>query len=126
MALDVSSSSELTAALAKHAVVVSLIPYTHHAAVIRAAITTGTHVVTTSYVNPQMRALHEEARQRGIVVMNEIGLDPGLDHLYAVKTFDEVHAQGGKVWCSLDDHLTVLTPFPDQTLLLLLWGSPCP
>jgi spermidine synthase / saccharopine dehydrogenase (NADP+, L-glutamate-forming) len=97
VALDVTSSSELTASLAQHAIVVSLIPYTHHAAVIRAAIATGTHVVTTSYVSPPMRALHEEARKRGIVVLNEVGLDPGIDHLYAVKTIGEVHAKGGKV-----------------------------
>jgi saccharopine dehydrogenase-like NADP-dependent oxidoreductase len=65
--------------------------------VIRAAIAGKTHVVTTSYVSPAMRALDAEARAAGIVVMNEIGLDPGIDHLYAVKTIDEVHAKGGKV-----------------------------
>ena len=36
-------------------------------------------------------------KKAGIVVMNEIGLDPGIDHLYAVKTIDEVHAKGGKI-----------------------------
>jgi hypothetical protein len=43
-----------------------------------------------------MRELHMEAEKAGIVVMNEIGLDPGIDHLYAVKTIDEVHEKGGK------------------------------
>ena len=98
IALDVTSSTALTAALSSHAVVVSLIPYTHHAAVIRAALTTGTHVVTTSYVNPEMRALQDEVKAKGIVVLNEVGLDPGIDHLYAVKTIGEVHDKGGKVW----------------------------
>jgi len=44
-----------------------------------------------------MRALDKAAKEAGIVVMNEIGLDPGIDHLYAVKTIDEVHEKGGKV-----------------------------
>jgi len=44
-----------------------------------------------------MRELDEEAKKAGIIVFNEIGLDPGIDHLYAVKTIDEVHAKGGKV-----------------------------
>ena len=76
---------------------ISLLPYTYHAAVIRAAIKGKTHVVTTSYVSPAMRELEDEVKAAGIVVMNEIGLDPGIDHLYAIKTIDEVHAKGGKV-----------------------------
>ncbi|KAF8990191.1 S-adenosyl-L-methionine-dependent methyltransferase [Cyathus striatus] len=56
---------------------------------------------TTSYISPAMRELDEEAKKAGVVVMNEIGLDPGIDHLYAVKTIDEVHAKGGKVCFSL-------------------------
>ena len=47
-----------------------------------------------------MRELDAAAKEAGIVVMNEIGLDPGIDHLYAVKIIDEVHARGGKV-CQL-------------------------
>ena len=72
-------------------------PYIHHVNVIKAAIKGKTNVVTTSYVSPGIRALEDEIKQAGIVVMNEIGLDPGVDHLYAIKTIDEVHAKGGKV-----------------------------
>ncbi|KAG8990606.1 hypothetical protein FRB93_003153 [Tulasnella sp. JGI-2019a] len=95
--LDVDNVSALEAAVASHDVVVSLIPYIHHAAVIKAAIKGKTHVVTTSYVSPGMRELDEEAKKAGIVVFNEIGLDPGIDHLYAVKTINEVHEKGGKI-----------------------------
>lgn len=97
ISLDVTDASALEVEVARHDVVVSLIPYTYHAAVIRAAIKGRTHVVTTSYVSPAMRELDDEAKKAGIVVMNEIGLDPGIDHLYAVKTIDEVHERGGKV-----------------------------
>lgn len=84
-------------AIAAADLVVSLIPYIYHAAVIKAAIKGRTHVVTTSYVSPAMRELDAAARQAGIVILNEIGLDPGIDHLYAVKTIGEVHEKGGKV-----------------------------
>lgn len=97
ISLDVSATDALEAAVADHDLVISLIPYTHHAAVIKAAIKGKTHVVTTSYVSPSMLELDEEAKKAGIVVMNEIGLDPGIDHLYAIKTIDEVHSKGGKV-----------------------------
>jgi saccharopine dehydrogenase-like NADP-dependent oxidoreductase len=97
ISLDVTNTAALEAAVAEHDLVISLIPYTYHADVIKAAIKGKTHVVTTSYVSPAMRALDEEAKAAGIVVLNEIGLDPGIDHLYAVKTIDEVHEKGGKV-----------------------------
>jgi spermidine synthase / saccharopine dehydrogenase (NADP+, L-glutamate-forming) len=100
ISLDVASTAELESVVAAHDLVISLIPYTYHSAVIKAAIKGKTHVVTTSYVSPSMRELDEEAKKAGIVVMNEIGLDPGIDHLYAIKIIDEVHAKGGKV-CTL-------------------------
>jgi len=95
--LDASNSAALEAEIAKYDLVVSLIPYTFHADVIKAAIKAKIHVVTTSYVSPAMRELDAEAKAAGIVVMNEIGVDPGIDHLYAIKTIGEVHAKGGKV-----------------------------
>ncbi|KAF7338576.1 Saccharopine dehydrogenase [Mycena venus] len=97
VSLDVSDSAAIEAAVAAHDLVISLIPYTHHAAVIKAAIKGKTNVVTTSYVSPAMRELDAAAREAGIIVLNEIGLDPGIDHLYAVKIVDEVHAKGGKI-----------------------------
>jgi CRISPR/Cas system-associated endonuclease Cas3-HD len=62
--------------LSKNDLVVSLIPYTYHATVIKAAIRTKKNVVTTSYVSPAMMELEKEAKEAGITVMNEIGLDP--------------------------------------------------
>ena len=95
--LDVTNEQALDAEVAKHDLVISLIPYTFHAAVIKAAIRQKKHVVTTSYVSPAMLELDQQCKDAGITVMNEIGLDPGIDHLYAVKTIDEVHKEGGKI-----------------------------
>ncbi|TFK21590.1 spermidine synthase [Coprinopsis marcescibilis] len=97
ISLDVNDKEALDAAVAAHDLVISLIPYTYHAQVIKAAIKGKKDVVTTSYVSPAMRELDEAAKEAGITVLNEIGLDPGIDHLYAVKTIDEVHAKGGKI-----------------------------
>lgn len=97
VALDVNDAAALDAAVGQHDLVISLIPYTFHAKVIQSAIRTKKHVVTTSYVSPAMEELAAEAKAAGITVMNEIGLDPGIDHLYAVKTIEEVHQAGGKI-----------------------------
>ncbi|KAF3906069.1 hypothetical protein ABW21_db0207685 [Orbilia brochopaga] len=97
ISLDVTDDKALDAELAKHDLVISLIPYTFHAAVIKSAIRQKKHVVTTSYVSPAMMELDQQCKDAGITVMNEIGLDPGIDHLYAVKTIEEVHQEGGKI-----------------------------
>ncbi|KXX78096.1 Saccharopine dehydrogenase [NADP(+), L-glutamate-forming] [Madurella mycetomatis] len=97
ISLDVTDDKALDAEVAKHDLIISLIPYTFHAAVIKSAIRNKKNVVTTSYVSPAMLELDAEAKAAGITVMNEIGLDPGIDHLYAIKTIEEVHQAGGKI-----------------------------
>ncbi|KAJ7270722.1 saccharopine dehydrogenase [Mycena haematopus] len=116
LVLDVAAPSPtpLERAVASHDLVISLVPYVHHAAVVRAALKAasggggnesaterkgkgGPHVVTTSYVSPELRALDGEAKDAGIVVLNEVGLDPGIDHVSAVRVVGEVHAKCGKV-----------------------------
>ena len=95
--VNANDAEDLSKAVQGHDLVISLIPYTYHAAVIKAACQHKADVVTTSYVSDAIRALEPEIRAAGITVMNEIGLDPGLDHLYAVKAIKEVHDQGGQV-----------------------------
>jgi saccharopine dehydrogenase-like NADP-dependent oxidoreductase len=97
ISLDASSTAGLEKQVAAHDLVISLIPYIYHAAVIKAAIKGNTQVVTTSYVSPAIMELDAAAKKAGITVLNEVGVDPGVDHLYAIKKIDEVHAKGGKV-----------------------------
>ncbi|GKT45065.1 saccharopine dehydrogenase [NADP(+), L-glutamate-forming] [Colletotrichum spaethianum] len=96
IALDVAST-ELDAHVAAHDLVISLVPFIHHPVVIKAGIRGNTHVVTTSYVSPAIKELEDEAKAAGITVLNEVGVDPGVDHLYAIKTIGEVHSKGGKI-----------------------------
>ncbi|KEF61722.1 saccharopine dehydrogenase [NADP+, L-glutamate-forming] [Exophiala aquamarina CBS 119918] len=97
ISLDVTNDEALDTEVAKVDLVISLIPYTFHATVIKSAIRKKKNVVTTSYVSPAMLELQDQAKEAGITVLNEIGLDPGIDHLWAVKTIEEVHKAGGKV-----------------------------
>ncbi|GMK55924.1 hypothetical protein CspeluHIS016_0209800 [Cutaneotrichosporon spelunceum] len=97
LSVDVSSAEALRNAVKGHDVVVSLVPYTLHRSVMEAALAEKAHVVTTSYVNPQMRELDQQFKDAGLICFNEIGLDPGVDHLYAVKIIDEIHRAGGKI-----------------------------
>ncbi|KAL9136591.1 MAG: hypothetical protein Q9175_002210 [Cornicularia normoerica] len=95
--LDVSNLADLDKAIEAHSLVISLVPYIYHAAIIKLAIQKKVNVVTTSYVSPAIKELEVAAKEAGIVILNEVGVDPGVDHLYAVKKIGEVHAKGGKV-----------------------------
>lgn len=97
VAIDVGDEKALDAEVAKHDLIISLIPYIFHHLVIKSGTRNKKNVVTTSYVSPAMMELDQQCKDAGITVMNEIGLDPGIDHLYAVKTIDEVHSAGGKI-----------------------------
>ncbi|ORX67545.1 Saccharopine dehydrogenase [Linderina pennispora] len=97
ISLDVEDDAALEQAVAAHDLTISLIPYTQHARVMKAAIKAKKHVVTTSYISPAMEELDAAAREAGVICMNEIGLDPGIDHLYALKIINEVQEQGGKI-----------------------------
>lgn len=97
VSLDVTNDKALDSILSENDLVISLIPYIYHPNVVRSAIRTKKDVVTSSYISPALRELESEIKDAGITVMNEIGLDPGIDHLYAVKTIDEVHRAGGKI-----------------------------
>lgn len=54
-------------------------------------------MVTASYCSPEMAKLHDAAESAGITILNEVGLDPGIDHLLAMECFDEIRSHGGKV-----------------------------
>lgn len=78
-------------------VVVSLLPYTYHLKVARSCLKHRKHLVTTSYVKPEMQALDKEARDKDLIFLNELGLDPGIDHMSAMKIIDDIKSRGGKV-----------------------------
>ena len=80
-----------------HDMTVSLLPYKFHSAVARVCLKHGKNLVTTSYIQSEMLLLDEEVRNKGILFLNEAGLDPGIDHMSAMKVIDGIHSRGGKV-----------------------------
>ncbi|MBN1939048.1 MAG: saccharopine dehydrogenase NADP-binding domain-containing protein [Candidatus Aminicenantes bacterium] len=95
--LDLNNKAALAGEIAAADVVVSLVPYLFHPVVARLCLAAGKPMVTTSYVSEAMRALDAEARTAGIPLVNEVGLDPGIDHMEAMRVIDEIHARGGRV-----------------------------
>lgn len=77
--------------------VISLLPAAYHVLVAEECIAQKKLMVTASYVSPAMRALDAKAREAGILILNEIGVDPGIDHMSAMKIIDRVKADGGKI-----------------------------
>lgn len=73
----------LAAALAPGDIVVSMLPADQHVAIAGMCLAAGAHFVSSSYIAPEMRALDDAFRDKGLVSVNEVGLDPGIDHLMA-------------------------------------------
>lgn len=92
-----TDSEGVESRIAEADIAISLLPPAHHATVARLCIKHGRHMATTSYVSDEMRALDEPAKDRGVVVLNECGVDPGTDHMSAMRVFDDVAHRGGKI-----------------------------
>lgn len=100
IALDVQASGGMEALdglIASSDVVISLLPYVFHLDVARKCLAHKRHLVTTSYVKPEMRALDGAAREAGLLFLNELGLDPGIDHMSAMRVIEAVKGAGGTV-----------------------------
>jgi len=76
---------------------VSLLPYVYHVQVAHACVDSRIPMVTTSYVSDDMQALDQPARDAGVILLNEVGLDPGIDHMSAMRIIDRVHDAGGQI-----------------------------
>lgn len=95
---------ELEKLIQSHDIVISLLPYSFHPDVAKLCIKHGVNMVTASYLSPAMAELDHAAKQAGITVVNEVGVDPGIDHMLAMQCFNDVQVRGGKVtsfvsWC---------------------------
>lgn len=97
MQWTVDKQQELDQMISEHDLTVSLLPWIHHIMVAEKCIALKKNMVTTSYVKPEMKALHQQAIDAGIIILNELGLDPGIDHMGAMRIIDHVHGKGGKI-----------------------------
>jgi saccharopine dehydrogenase-like NADP-dependent oxidoreductase len=93
----VDREDELDIMIAGHDLTVSLLPWQYHPLVARHCLKHKKNMVTTSYVKPEMQALDNQAKEAGIIILNELGLDPGIDHMSAMRIIDSVHSRGGQI-----------------------------
>ena len=78
-------------------IVVSMLPASMHVLLAEDCVIQGVNMITASYVSEEIKALDEKAKEKGVLLLNEIGLDPGIDHLSAKKIIDEIQEQGGQI-----------------------------
>ncbi len=83
--------------VSEHDITVSFLPYRYHILAAKVCIKSKKPLVTTSYVQPGMAELDESAKEAGVIILNESGLDPGIDHMTAMKVIDHIHGSNGKV-----------------------------
>ncbi len=97
MEWTVDDEEGLDRMVGEHDITVSLLPWAWHPLVARYCIRHKKNMVTTSYVKPEMQELDSQAKDAGIIILNELGLDPGIDHMSAMRIIDDVKGRGGKV-----------------------------
>lgn len=97
ISLDVFKKDEREKAIKDANLVISMLPARFHIEVAKDCVKFGKNMVTASYVSEEMAALDSEVKEKGLVFMNEIGVDPGLDHMSAMKVIDRIRENGGKV-----------------------------
>lgn len=97
LSFNALNSTERRPEIEKADLVVSMLPARFHVEVALDCIDLKTNLITPSYVSPEMRELHTRAEEAGILIMNEIGVDPGLDHMSAARVLDEIRSKDGRV-----------------------------
>ena len=97
IAFDVNDADQRSSLISNHDLVISMLPAYMHLEVAKDCLAHGKHMVTASYISPDMLALDQEVRNKNLVFMNECGLDPGIDHMSAMKVIDSIREQGGEM-----------------------------
>jgi saccharopine dehydrogenase-like NADP-dependent oxidoreductase len=95
--LDIFNEASRKTAIKNADIVISMLPASLHIDVAKDCLLFGKNMVTASYVSPEMQALNESAKNKGLVFMNEIGVDPGIDHMSALQVLDRIRDEGGTV-----------------------------
>ena len=95
--LDVFNEKQREEAVKAADIVISMLPARFHIEVAKDCITFGKNLVTASYISDEMQALNKEVVEKGLVFMNEIGVDPGIDHMSAMQVIDTIRDKGGKL-----------------------------
>ncbi len=94
---NIEDAESSRAAIANTDVVISMIPPQMHPLVAKICLAENKHLLTASYVSDEMKSFHTEAKAKGLLFLNECGLDPGIDHMSAMQVINKIKLDGGKV-----------------------------
>lgn len=94
---DLSDAKQMSDLVQSADLVVSMMPAMFHPVVARQCLAHSKHLFTASYVSPEMRSLSAEAEAKNLLFFNECGVDPGIDHMSAMKVIDEIKHKGGHI-----------------------------
>ncbi|PHQ57719.1 MAG: saccharopine dehydrogenase [Lutibacter sp.] len=97
LALDIFNENERTKAIKNADIVISMLPAHLHLNIAKDCLTFGKNMVTASYISNEMKELNEEVTKKNLIFMNEIGLDPGIDHMSAMNVIDSIREKGGEM-----------------------------
>lgn len=103
IAADINDAEQRQALIKRADIVISMMPPALHILVARDCIDQQKHLLTASYIDPAIKELASEIADKGLIFLYEMGLDPGIDHMSAMKLFDEIRAKGGHI-TSLKSH----------------------
>ncbi|HTF82870.1 MAG TPA: saccharopine dehydrogenase C-terminal domain-containing protein [Cytophagales bacterium] len=97
LALDINDFEKLKDLIIEQDIVVSLMPASFHSYVAKICLEHGKHFLTASYLDPEIKAMDKAIAQKGLFFVNEMGLDPGIDHLLAAEMIEEIRNEGGRI-----------------------------
>ena len=94
---DVHDDNSRRELVAKQDIIISLLPARFHNLVAEDCLIAGVHLITPSYVSPELEKMHDEVSKKGLVFINEMGLDPGIDHMSAMQIIHRLQAEGNEI-----------------------------
>jgi saccharopine dehydrogenase-like NADP-dependent oxidoreductase len=97
IAIDIFNEKQRKSEIEKSDIVISMLPAHLHIEVAKDCVLFKKNMVTASYISDSMQELDAAAKANNLIFMNEVGLDPGIDHMSAMKVIDEIHEMGGKI-----------------------------
>ncbi|MFP5471707.1 MAG: saccharopine dehydrogenase NADP-binding domain-containing protein, partial [Bacteroidia bacterium] len=96
---DASNHDFVIQKISENDLIISMLPASMHVSIAEECVKQKKHLLTPSYVSPQMTSLDQKAKDAGVLLMNELGVDPGIDHMSAKRVLDKIEKEGGKMIC---------------------------
>jgi len=111
---DIHNEQQKQAEIANADVVVSFLPAMMHPIVAKECLKQGKNMVTASYVSKEMKEIAPEVKAKGLIFLNEMGVDPGIDHMSAMRVINNIRNKGGKIKAFYSNTGALMAPESDN------------